>query len=200
MDVIAKSVDQVEHLLGHSPHPAIVTVPLGAFTVSNIGDVLYMATGEESYDDAANISMAVGLLGAAGAAITGMRDYSKIPKQRQPSHKIATTHALGNAVVGTLFATSYVLRLQSKAAGSRAGVFPRLLALAGGGLSLYTAWLGGKLVTELGEGVKPVMERPRGGPGQVGGAALANAEEAPRSKAEETTGEAGAYAQQVAER
>jgi len=33
------------------------------------------------------------------------------------------------------------------------------LALAGGGLSLYTAWLGGKLVEEMGEGVNPMMEQ-----------------------------------------
>ncbi|MFO0889048.1 MAG: DUF2231 domain-containing protein [Isosphaeraceae bacterium] len=159
MDVIAKSVDKVEEMLGHSPHPAIVTVPLGAFTVSTISDVLYMATGSEGYDDAASISMAVGLIGAAGSVVTGLRDYSHIPKRRQPSHKIATTHALGNAVVGTLFTASYIMRLQSRSSGERASVFPRLLALAGGGLSLYTAWLGGKLVEELGEAVKPAMER-----------------------------------------
>ena len=35
----------------------------------------------------------------------------------------------------------------------------RVLGIAGGGLSLYTAWLGGVLVEEHGEGVKPVMER-----------------------------------------
>jgi hypothetical protein len=35
----------------------------------------------------------------------------------------------------------------------------RLLALSGGALALYTAWLGGKLVEEYGEAVKPVMEQ-----------------------------------------
>jgi hypothetical protein len=38
-------------------------------------------------------------------------------------------------------------------------VLARVLGLAGSGLMLYTAWLGGKLVEELGEGVKPVMEQ-----------------------------------------
>ena len=62
-------------------------------------------------------------------------------------------------MVGSLFVTSYVLREPRPAAGRRTGPLARLLALAGGGLSLYTAWLGGKLVEEYGEAVKPVMEQ-----------------------------------------
>jgi uncharacterized membrane protein len=103
--------------------------------------------------------MGIGLVGAAGAVVTGIRDYSYIPRDRQPNHEIATRHALGNAVVGTLFAASYYLRACDEAAGQRTGLAARLLGMAGGGLMLYTAWLGGKLVQELGEGVKPVMER-----------------------------------------
>jgi uncharacterized membrane protein len=102
--------------------------------------------------------MAVGLVGAVGAAVTGMRDYSKIPKER-PSHKVATTHALGNSVVGTLMVASYVMRVREEAEGRPTSALPRVLALAGGALSLYTAWLGGKLVEEMGEGVQPAMEQ-----------------------------------------
>ncbi|QEH32164.1 hypothetical protein OJF2_06330 [Aquisphaera giovannonii] len=158
MDPITRSIDKVEELLGHSPHPAIVAVPLGAWTVSNVADALYMVSGNEALDDAAQVSMAVGLVGAAGAAVTGLRDYGYIPKDRQPNHSIATTHAIGNAVVGSLFVTSYVMRARCRAAGHRAGLLPRLLALAGGALSVYTGYLGGKLVEEYGEAVKPVME------------------------------------------
>lgn len=150
-------IDVTEELLGHSPHPAIVAVPIGAWTVSNISDGLAVLTGDRRYDDVARVSMAVGLIGAAGAVVTGLRDYSYISKER-PSHPIATAHALGNAVVGTLFATSYFLRVREYDAGERTSLYARLLGLAGGSLSLYTAWLGGVLVEEYGEGVKPVME------------------------------------------
>ena len=158
IDPIVGLVDKSEDLLGHSPHPAIVTVPIGAWTVSNICDGLALLTGKRRFDDAARLSMAVGLVGAAGAVVTGLRDYSYIPKER-PSHAIATKHALGNAVVGTLFATSYVLRVRDQKAGAPTSMLARVLAIAGGGLSLYTAWLGGVLVEEHGEGVKPVMEQ-----------------------------------------
>jgi uncharacterized membrane protein len=151
-------IDKTEGLLGHSPHPAIVSVPIGAWVTSNVCDVMGMLTGERKYDDAARLSMGIGLVGAAGAVVTGLRDYSYIPKDR-PSHEIATKHALGNSVVGTLFAASYLMRRRAYQAGEAPGVMTRLLALAGGGLALYTSWLGGVLVEEHGEAVKPVMEQ-----------------------------------------
>jgi len=158
MDPITKVVDKTEELLGHSPHPAIVTVPLGAFVVSNVCDGIALLTGTDEYDTAASISMAVGLVGAAGAVVTGLRDYGYIPPDRQPNKDVATTHGLGNAVVGSLFVASYVLRTRDQAEGRRTSAAARLLALAGGALSMYTAWLGGKLVEEYGEAVKPVMD------------------------------------------
>ena len=159
MDPITGAIDKAEELLGHSPHPAIVMLPLGAFAVSNVCDALGMATGRRTYDDAARVSMAIGLAGAAVAAVTGVRDYGMIPKDRQPNHDVATTHGLGNALIGTLMVSSYILRERDHQAGRRPGLAPRLLALAAGGLSLYTAWLGGKLVEEYGEAVHPVMEQ-----------------------------------------
>lgn len=157
-DPITLAIDKTEELLGHSPHPAIVAVPLGAFAVSNVCDTLSLLSDDDRFDDAARISMAIGLVGTAGAALTGLRDYGYIPTDRQPNHQIATAHGLGNAVVGSLFVTSYVLRSRDHAAGRRTGLAARLLALTGGALALYTAWLGGKLVEEYGEAVQPVME------------------------------------------
>ena len=158
MEPISAAIDGVEKFMGHSPHPAIVAVPLGAWTVSNICDGMALISGDDKYDDTARISMAIGLIGAAGAVVTGLRDYSKIPKKR-PSHRVATTHALGNSVVASLFVTSYVMRTRTYAKGEPTSLAARLLAIAGGGLSIYTAWLGGKLVAEMGESVKPVMDR-----------------------------------------
>jgi uncharacterized membrane protein len=159
MDPITQAIDKAEEFLGHSPHPAIVALPLGAWAVSNVCDGLGLLTGDERYDDAARVSLAIGLVGAAGAVLTGVRDYGYIPANREPNHSVATAHGLGNAVVGSLFVTSYVLRSRDHAAGRRTSPMARLLALSGGALALYTAWLGGKLVEEYGEAVKPVMEQ-----------------------------------------
>lgn len=131
MNTIMQAMDAIEDRLGHSPHPAMTDLPVGAWTVSSISDVMAIATGEAAYDDCARISMGIGLCGAAGAVLTGLRDYSFIPKDRQPNHDIATQHALGNAVVGTLFTASYFLRARNKQAGQRTGLMARLLGLAG---------------------------------------------------------------------
>lgn len=159
MNVISESIDRIEEGLGHSPHPAITDIPVGAWAVSGISDVMGVLTGDKAYDDCARISMGIGLIGAAGAALTGLRDYSLIPRDRQPSHDIATRHALSNAVVGTLFTASYFLRSRREQAGRRPGFMARLLGLAGGGLMAYAAGLGGKLVLEHGEAVKPMIEQ-----------------------------------------
>lgn len=109
MDPLTGTIDKLEKALGHSPHPAVVTLPIGAWMVSNISDGLSVLTGDDAYEDTARVSMAIGLVGAAGAAMTGLRDYGFIPQDRQPNHDVATTHGLGNALAGTLFITSYVL-------------------------------------------------------------------------------------------
>jgi uncharacterized membrane protein len=157
LDPITGLIDKTEELLGHSPHPAIVPLPIGAWAVSNISDGLALLTGDERYDDVARVSMTVGLVGALGAAATGLHDYGYIPRER-PSHEIATTHGLGNALVGSLFTASYLLRSLDAQAGRRTSNLARLLGFAGGSLALYTAWLGGVLAHEQGEGVKPMME------------------------------------------
>src|SRR5689334_10428790 len=109
MELINKAIQKIEDLLGHSPHPAIVTLPLGALAASNLCDGFYLLTGNDQYDHAARISMGIGLVGAAGAVLTGVRDYGYIPADRQPNHRVATAHGLGNAVVSSLFVTSYIL-------------------------------------------------------------------------------------------
>ncbi len=158
MNPISYVIEKIEELIGHTPHPAIVAVPLGAWTVSNVCDGIAATTGSREFDDAARISMGIGLVGAVGAALTGFHDYAKIPRDR-PSHEVATTHGLGNALATTLMTASYVLRTIDHERGNRPGVATRLLALSAGGLSVYTGWLGGKLVEEMGEGVNPMYGR-----------------------------------------
>lgn len=157
MEMIFNAIDKIEETLGHSPHPAMTDVPVGAWVVSGISDVMGVLTGRKAYDDCARVSMGIGLVGAVGAAITGLRDYSFIPLDRQPSHEIATRHALNNAVAGTLYTASYLLRSRSEQAGRRTSFLARLLGLAGAGVAVYSAGLGGKLVLEMGEAVKPMI-------------------------------------------
>ena len=154
MNPISFVIDKIEELIGHSPHPAVVAVPIGAYTVSNLCDGMAILTGDDSFDDAARISMGIGLVGAVAAAVTGFHDYSKIPQDRK-GRDIATSHGLGNAVATALMTASFILRVRDHAQDRQAGTASRALALSAGTLTLYTSWLGGKLVEELAIGVKP---------------------------------------------
>ena len=147
------ALDKIEEKLGHSPHPAIVAVPLGAWTVTAVADALGCITGRQSYDDAARISLGIGLVGAAGAVVTGLRDYGYIPKERE-THAIATRHGMLMAAAASLLTTSLLMR----AGTHRPSFAARLLAEVGSGIALYSSWLGGRMVEEFGEAVKPVME------------------------------------------
>ena len=68
------------------------------------------------------------------------------------------------------------MRTRDRAAGYRTGLVPRLLALGGGALAVYTAWLGGKLVQEYGEAVKPVIAAQARGPSQLEAESLSGSE------------------------
>jgi len=160
MKVLFKLLDQIEETLGHSPHPAIVAVPLGGWTVSTICDALGLVTDQPAYDDAARLSMGIGLVGAAGAILTGLHDYSYIPRDR-PTHDIATSHATCMAIATTLFGASFVLRERPHQTASGPGWTARALALSGLGAALYGAYLGGVLVEEYGEAVKPVIRQQK---------------------------------------
>ena len=150
--------DKLEEKIGHSPHPAIVALPLGAWMVSAVSDIMGLATGQRAYDDTARISMGIGLVGAAGAVVTGLRDFGYIPKER-PTHAIAIRHGTDMAIAASLLATSFILRKRGHEVEGGPTLAARLLALTGCGISLYSAWLGGKLVEEYGEAVKPVIRQ-----------------------------------------
>lgn len=160
MGVLFNLLDAIEEKLGHSPHPAIVSLPLGAWTVGALCDVLGLVTRQRACDETARLSMGIGLVGAAGAVVTGLHDYSYIPKDR-PTHAIATTHAAGMVAATSLLAASFLLRERARRTGSGPSLTARALALSGWGLSLYAGYLGGVLVEEHGEGVKPVIEQQK---------------------------------------
>src|SRR5688572_6069006 len=60
--------------LGHSLHTAITDVPVGAWTVAVIFDAISACANKSELDKAADTAVGIGLLGAVGAATTGLTD------------------------------------------------------------------------------------------------------------------------------
>ena len=63
--------------LGHPLHPVLTDVPIGAWTTALALDAREAATGDEAYGRAADFALGVGLVGAVGAAITGLNEWSE---------------------------------------------------------------------------------------------------------------------------
>ncbi len=124
--------------LGHPLHPALTDVPLGAWTAALVLDAIDVARGG-GFARAADAATAVGLAGAVGAAATGLNDWQHTDYS---ARRIGVAHGLLNVTAALLQAGSLALRW---AGFRRAG---RGVGIAGYGVALSAAYLGGHLVFE----------------------------------------------------
>ena len=131
-------------LLGHPLHPALTDIPVGAWTVTAVIDMLDLV-GIRRFRDAAELSIAIGALGAVAAAVTGLADWSDTtdePKRLGMLHAVLNTTALG----------FYLASFAERRAGARGlGI---ATAFAGYGFMSFAAFLGGQLSFGLQIGVK----------------------------------------------
>ena len=122
-------------------HPALTDVPIGSWTAALIFDGLDLVTGKQPVRNAADASIAVGVVGALGAATTGLSDWRYLSGG---SRRMGLAHALLNVIAVVLNIISLILR----ATGRRnAG---RLAFLSGYSISGMAAHLGGELSYDFG--------------------------------------------------
>jgi nitrite reductase/ring-hydroxylating ferredoxin subunit/uncharacterized membrane protein len=130
--------------LGEPLHVVMTDVPIGAWTVAMVFDALEMINSRHEFAVAADASVAIGLAGAAGAAITGVTDWSDVDP---PARRLGLIHGLLNVGATALFATSLIMR-KRKARNSGRG-----FSALGYALMTLSAHLGGKMVYEHRVGV-----------------------------------------------
>lgn len=123
--------------LGHPLHPALTDVPLGAWTAAFALDALESISGRKELRAGADAAITVGLVGAAGAAVTGLTDWAETDGR---ARKVGLLHGLLNASATALYATSLVLRRKKKRSAGLG------FAMLGFGVSSAAAYLGGHLV------------------------------------------------------
>jgi nitrite reductase/ring-hydroxylating ferredoxin subunit/uncharacterized membrane protein len=123
--------------LGEPLHVVLKDVPIGAWTVAMFFDVFDSIGNTREFALAAEASIAIGILGAVGAAATGLTDWSDVDP---PARKMGLLHGVLNVGATALFTTSLLLRRNTtRAAG-------RVAAALGYALMTYSAHLGGKMV------------------------------------------------------
>ena len=123
--------------LGHSLHPALTDVPIGAWTVGLIFDLFGPA-------EAADAAYTLGSLAAVPTALSGTADWLEITDKQR---RVGFVHAVLNVVGLGLIVLSLNERLNGR---RRAGV---VLSTAGYAVASLSAWLGGELVYLLGTSV-----------------------------------------------
>jgi nitrite reductase/ring-hydroxylating ferredoxin subunit/uncharacterized membrane protein len=123
--------------LHHPLHPVLTDIPIGAWTTTLALDAKAAASGDASYRRAADFTLAVGLAGAAGSAVTGLTDWAETDGRAK---RIGLLHGLLNVTATALMVTAYVLRKREE---RRAG---EVCTLAGIGVAIGAAYLGGDLV------------------------------------------------------
>jgi len=67
--------------LGEPLHVVLIDVPVGAWTVAMVFDLLDVMLDRREFASAADASIGIGLVGAAGAAVTGMADCPMLTLQ-----------------------------------------------------------------------------------------------------------------------
>lgn len=125
--------------LGHPFHPALTDIPLGAWTAAVLLDGAESLSGRRPLGEAADAAIAVGLIGAVAAAVTGLNDWQHTD---YGPRRTGVMHALINVGASTIWAGALVAR---RAGARRLG---RALSAAGYVTVVSGAWLGGHLVFE----------------------------------------------------
>jgi nitrite reductase/ring-hydroxylating ferredoxin subunit/uncharacterized membrane protein len=117
-------------------HPALTDVPIGSWTAAIIFDGLDVATDSRAMKNAADASLAIGVAGALGAAVTGLSDWRYLSGG---SRRMGIAHALLNTVGLVLIIISLVLRAGGR---RKAG---RIVSLSGYSVAGMAAHIGGEL-------------------------------------------------------
>jgi nitrite reductase/ring-hydroxylating ferredoxin subunit/uncharacterized membrane protein len=130
--------------LGEPLHVVLTDVPIGAWTVAIAFDVLDLIRARREFASAADTSIVIGLVCAAGTAVTGVTDWSDVDP---PARRTGFIHGLLNLGATALFTTSLVLRKKkSRTSG-------RICAALGYAVTSYAAHLGGEMVYKRRVGV-----------------------------------------------
>src|SRR6476646_11673714 len=93
--------------MGEPLHVVLTDVPIGAWTVAMFFDFLDSIGGSREFALAAQTSIAIGIVAAAGTATTGLTDWSDVDP---PARKMGLLHGVLNIGATALFTASLFLR------------------------------------------------------------------------------------------
>ncbi|MBX5459127.1 MAG: Rieske 2Fe-2S domain-containing protein [Thermogemmatispora sp.] len=134
---------------GHPLHPAITDIPIGAWTLTAIFDIIWLAapTSNSWAARGALIGAIIGLIAALGALFTGLADWSDTYGAERT---VGFYHGLLNTAAFLLYLVSFILRLLSPL---NENIAAAVLGFIGFVAILVAGYLGGDLVFVKGTNV-----------------------------------------------
>lgn len=135
---------------GHPYHPALVSIPIGAWVASLVFDVASHFTAKPAFLAAGSEWLiAVGIGGAIIASLAGFIDLLLLT-EGTPAYRTASTHMVLNLLLTVLYAVDFMWRHRTY--GSNAPVGTGMLTLSAACIVLLTVsgFLGGKLAFRYG--------------------------------------------------
>jgi uncharacterized membrane protein len=149
----------------HPIHPALITIPIGAWFATFVGDIAYASTGDAFWYQFSYYTMLIGIVGALAAAIPGFIDFFTV-RMSEAGYAKAKLHMIINLTVVVAYAINLWLRSDKAAmttvdAGRwQVAFWLQILSFAALGFSGY---LGGSMAYEhkvgVAEHVDPEADR-----------------------------------------
>ena len=131
-------------ILNHPVHPILQAIPASLLPASTAFDALArLGIDEEGLSKTGHYTLIFGLVGAAGAAATGVLDYYEI--KNRPVRRLALYHGLTNSALVASYVLSLLRRKDQKADDAALA-----LSVFGAALVGLSGYLGGALVYEHG--------------------------------------------------
>jgi nitrite reductase/ring-hydroxylating ferredoxin subunit/uncharacterized membrane protein len=130
--------------LEHPLHPVLTDVPVGAWTIAILLDLIALFLGVAGLGIASAIAIGFGILAALGAIVTGLTEWMDVDP---PELAVGVTHGLINIAATALFAISFVMRWTVNWQIAAANFIP---ALVGYVVLTVGAYIGGALVYRMG--------------------------------------------------
>ena len=129
---------------GHALHPALTDIPIGAWTLAIVLDLIGLLFRLPQLGLASSIAIGVGVVGALSAAAAGLMDWMDVDP---PEKAIGAFHATVNVSATLLFLASFLIRWGQH---WQPGWAAFAVALAGYLLVMLGGYLGGIMVFHMG--------------------------------------------------
>jgi len=147
---------------GHPLHPAAVALPIGAWLTSLVFDVASHIVSKPGFlAEGSQWLIAIGILGALGAACFGTLDLLAIPTGT-PAFTTALTHAGLNVAITIAYVGNFLWRHTTYANGAAVPLGALGLSVASVLILVASGWLGGKLAYTYGVRVADEQSRAAG--------------------------------------